>query len=509
MTSNHNHNHSAAVLLAAIKPTAVTGAPKDDAVYTALTADSRAVSAGGIFVAVPGTRVDGHEFIGVALDAGAIMIVAETEVPSDLAADRTWVQVPDTSTALGLLASAWYGNPSRSLTLVGVTGTNGKTTIATLLYEMARITGHRAGLLSTVVNKIDTLEIPSTHTTPDPLQLNELLARMVDAGCTFAAMEVSSHAAAQHRIAGLDFDGAIFTNLTRDHLDYHKTFAAYLKAKQSLFDSLKPEAWALTNADDRNGAIMLQNTRAARHTYSLRTSADYCGRIVEERIDSMLMTFNGREVETRFSGRFNAANLTAVYGAGRLLGLTDETVLCAISQLVPVAGRFQTFTSRDGVTAIVDYAHTPDALVNVLDTINEVRRHSPGLYRQVTAVIGCGGDRDAGKRPIMAAEAASRCDYLVLTSDNPRSEDPMSIIADMKAGLDADALGHTDTLPDRGAAIALAVASAESGDIILVAGKGHEDYQIIGTERHHFDDREHVRAALDRRMTNKKLDNNN
>lgn len=478
--------------------TAGAAAPAET--YSNLTADSRAVEAGSIFVAVRGTRVDGHDFISGAIAAGARGIVCE-ELPAQLAAGVTYYRVADCSEALGLLASAWYGYPSRRLTLVGVTGTNGKTTIATLLYELATLTGHQAGLLSTVVNRIGAEEVPATHTTPDPLELNSLLARMVEAGCDFAAMEVSSHAAAQHRIAGLDFDGGLFTNLTRDHLDYHKTFANYLQAKRSFFDLLKPEAFALTNADDRNGSIIIQNTRARRYTYSTRTAADFRGTVVEDRIDGMLIGLNGSEVETRFAGRFNASNLTAVYGAAKLLGLGGDDLLQAMSQLVPVAGRFQPFVSADGVTAIVDYAHTPDALINVLETINEItRRRRP--RPQVTAVIGCGGDRDRGKRPIMAAEAAKRCDHLVLTSDNPRSEDPMAIIGEMKAGLDADALERTDTLPDRRQAIAMAISSARPGDVVLVAGKGHESYQIIGSETLHFDDREEVAHALAKRCSN-------
>lgn len=489
--------HTVATVTEAVVPAEVSGSLASDTVLAGLTSDSRAVVPGGVFVAVPGTRVDGHDFIGAAISGGAAVIVCEC-LPQQPAADILWLRTDNAAAALGRLASAWYGHPSRRMTLVGVTGTNGKTTVATLLYELARLTGHCAGLLSTVVNKIDTTEVPSTHTTPDPLELNALLARMADAGCTFAAMEVSSHAAAQHRIAGLDFDGAVFTNLTRDHLDYHGTFAAYLRAKQSFFDILKPEAWALTDIDDRNGAIMLQNTRAGRHTYSLRSAADFTGRVVEDRIDGMLLALNGTEVETRFAGRFNAANLTAVYGAGRLLGIDNATLLAAVSRLVPVAGRFQPFTSADGVTAIVDYAHTPDALVNVLDTIAEITRRSP-RRPCVTAVIGCGGDRDKGKRPVMAAEAARRCDRLILTSDNPRSEDPMDIIGQMKEGLDNEALERTDTIPDRRTAIAAAIAAAAAGDVVLVAGKGHEDYQIIGTEKIHFDDREEVAAALDAR----------
>lgn len=488
--ANNTEHHTLKALLAAIEPLEVLNAASSPALLTSLTSDSRQVAPGAVFVAVRGVHVDGHDFIDRAVAAGAAVVVCET-LPAAPAADVVWIRVSDASVALGRLASAWNGYPSRRLTLVGVTGTNGKTTIATLLYTLMRRAGHSAGLLSTVVNKINDTEVPATHTTPDPIELNALLARMVDEGCDFAAMEVSSHAAAQHRIAGLDFDGAIFTNLTRDHLDYHGTFAAYLAAKKSFFDGLKPEAFALTNLDDRNGEVMLQNTRARRSAYSIRSEADFNGRVIEDRIDGMLMTFNGREVETMFAGRFNASNLSAVYGAARLLGLPDDEVLQIISTLTPVAGRFQSFRSADGVTAIVDYAHTPDALVNVLDTIREISRGG-----SVITVCGAGGDRDKGKRPIMAAEAAARSTRVILTSDNPRSEDPVTIINDMKAGLDASAAARTLSIVDRAEAIRTAVALAAPGDIILIAGKGHETYQIIGNETHHFDDREVVAAAL-------------
>lgn len=487
---NNTEHHTLKALLAAIEPLEVLNAASAPALLASLTSDSRQVAPGAVFVAVRGVHVDGHDFIDRAVAAGAAVVVCET-LPTAPAADVAWIRVIDASVALGLLASVWNGYPSRRLTLVGVTGTNGKTTIATLLYTLMRRAGHSAGLLSTVVNKINDTEVPATHTTPDPIELNALLARMVDEGCDFAAMEVSSHAAAQHRIAGLDFDGAIFTNLTRDHLDYHGTFAAYLAAKKSFFDGLKPEAFALTNLDDRNGEVMLQNTRARRSAYSIRSEADFNGRVIEDRIDGMLMTFNGREVETMFAGRFNASNLSAVYGAARLLGLPDDEVLQIISTLTPVAGRFQSFRSADGVTAIVDYAHTPDALVNVLDTIREISRGG-----SIITVCGAGGDRDKGKRPIMAAEAAARSTRVILTSDNPRSEDPEAIINDMKAGLDASAAARTLSIVDRAEAIRTAVALAAPGDIILIAGKGHETYQIIGNETHHFDDREVVAAAL-------------
>ena len=483
-----------ATLLTSISPLEVRPAAKA-ADITSLTADSRRATAGSMFVAVPGTQVDGHSFIPKVVEQGAAAVVCE-HIPDDASDSVTWIRVKDSAEALGHLASAWYGNPSSKLTLVGVTGTNGKTTIATLLYELARIRGLKAGLLSTVVNKIDDENIEATHTTGDQLEINALMARMVEAGCTFCAMEVSSHAAAQHRIAGLDFDGAVFTNLTRDHLDYHKTFANYLAAKKSFFDGLKPAAFALTNKDDRNGEVMLQNTRARRATYSIRTSADFRGKVIEDRFDGMLISFNGQEVETLFAGRFNASNLTAVFGAASLLGWNkDGSLPVHMSQLIPVAGRFQTFRSADGVTAIVDYAHTPDALVNVLDTINEIRRPS----QHVITVCGCGGDRDRGKRPIMASEAAARSWRVILTSDNPRTEDPMAILSEMQAGLDAEAALKANTIPDRREAIHMAVKIAAPGDVILVAGKGHEDYQIIGKVKHHFDDREEVREALAQR----------
>ncbi len=463
----------------------------DDIEIAALTSDSRKVTPGTLFVAVRGVNVDGHDYIQSAIDNGAAAVVCE-EVPQGLAVETTWIKVADSSIALGYLASQWYDNPSRKLKLIGVTGTNGKTTIATLIYEMARLNGLHAGLLSTVVNKIDEEAIPSTHTTPDTLSLNALLDRMVKAGCEVVAMEVSSHAAHQHRIAGLHFAGGIFTNLTRDHLDYHKTFEAYLAAKRSFFDLLPSDAFALTNVDDRNGMIIVQNTLAKVSTYSVRADADFRGRIIENRIDGMLMSLNGTEVETLFTGRFNASNLTAVYGASVLMGYDHEQIPVAISRLVPVAGRFQTFRSKDGITAVVDYAHTPDALVNVLDAIRDI----VGTSCSVITVCGCGGNRDKGKRPQMAEAAVRRSDRVILTSDNPRNEDPATIIEDMKAGLDADQLAVTLSIVDRREAIRTAVALARPGDVILVAGKGHETYQIIGPVTNHFDDREEVRAAL-------------
>lgn len=457
----------------------------------AVTSDSRNVVTGTLFIAVKGVTVDGHSFIPQLYGKGVAAVVCE-ELPERLDAAVTYVKVKDSAVALGIIASEWWGNPSRKLKLIGVTGTNGKTTIATLIYEMARLMGFKAGLLSTVCNYVETEAVPATQTTPDPLTINGLLHRMVEAGCSYAAMEVSSHAAHQHRIAGLHFAGGIFSNLTRDHLDYHKTFDAYLAAKKSFFDNLPPSAFALSNADDKVGEVMLQNTSAARRTYSLRTRADFMGRIVESRLDGTLMAFNTNEVEVLFSGRFNAYNLLAVYGASILIGWDPEQVLVNMSRLVPVAGRFQAFHSPEGCTAIVDYAHTPDAVVNVLNAIRDV----VGTSARIITVVGAGGNRDKGKRPIMAREASLRSDRLILTSDNPRDEDPAEILRDMEAGLDDDCRRRTLSIVDRREAIRTAAALATKGDVILVAGKGHEDYQEIKGVKHHFDDREVVREVF-------------
>lgn len=485
------YNTSLDALLDAIDIRELRDALPPDTVISAVTADSRAVGAGSLFVAVRGVAVDGHKFIPKAIEAGASVIVAE-ELPDALPQGVLGVCVADSRDALGRLASRFFGDPSEALTLVGVTGTNGKTTTATLLYEMARMRGLKAGLISTVANIVVDEAVPAEHTTPDPVMLNSLLRRMVDAGCTFAAMEVSSHAADQHRISGLTFAGGIFTNITRDHLDYHKTFDNYLRAKKSFFDMLPPEAFALTNIDDRNGEVMLQNTPAQRRaTYSVRSLADYTVRVVEDRLDGMLLEFNGHPVETMFVGRFNASNLAAVYGAASLLGVPQDELDVLMSRLTPVAGRFQPFRSADGVTAIVDYAHTPDALVNVLETIREV-----GQDARIITVCGAGGDRDKGKRPQMAHAAAGLSDLLILTSDNPRSERPEDILADMQAGLTPDEKERTETVVDRREAIRRAVATANPGDVILIAGKGHETTQTIGAEVFHFDDREEVRKAL-------------
>ena len=474
-------------LIQSIKPKQVIG-PKNPEI-TALTFDSRKVTPGSMFVAIRGTSVDGHTFIPLLEHSGVGAIVCE-QLPDKLLPGISYVVVDNTSVALGYLSSEWFGNPSRKLKLVGVTGTNGKTTTATLIYEMARLTGHKAGLLSTVCNYIETEAVHATQTTPDAYSINELLARMVDAGCTYAAMEVSSHAAHQHRIAGLTFAGGVFTNLTRDHLDYHKTVQAYLQAKKSFFDGLPAEAFALVNADDKVGAVMLQNCAAKHFTYSLQTIADFTCKIIESRLDGTLLSLNGHEVETMFTGRFNAYNLTAVYGACCLLGWQPDEVLTNVSRLVPVAGRFQAVRGKDGIIAIVDYAHTPDAVVNVLETIREV-----GPKRIIT-VVGAGGDRDKGKRPIMAAEAVRLSDLVILTSDNPRTEEPRAILADMEAGLNDQTRSRAEVIVDRREAIRRAAAIARPGDVILIAGKGHEDYQEINGVKHHFDDREEASIAL-------------
>lgn len=476
-------------LIQAIRPIEIIGSEKKN--ITNVVNDSRQVSQGSLFVAVRGCTVDGHTFIPLLQYSGVAAIVCE-EFPEIVESSITYIKVENSAIALGVLASEWYDNPSTKLKLVGVTGTNGKTTMATLIYEMARLLGYKAGLLSTVCNYIETEAVPTNQTTPDPLTINQLLARMVESGCQYAAMEVSSHAAHQHRIAGLIFAGGIFSNLTRDHMDYHKTVQAYLQAKKSFFDGLGREAFALTNIDDKNGMIMLQNTSAARYTYSLRTMADFRCRIIETRLDGTTLSLNGSEVEVLFTGRFNAYNLTAVYGASILLGWEKEQVLTAMSRLVPVAGRFQAFHSPKGCTAIVDYAHTPDAVINVLEAIREIT----GSQGNIITVVGAGGDRDRGKRPIMAREAAARSERLILTSDNPRTENPESIISEMEAGLDEAAKNRTLSISDRRQAIRTAAALAQKGDVILIAGKGHENYQEINGIKHHFDDREEIMEAF-------------
>ena len=451
--------------------------------------DSRKVTPGTLFFATRGTQADGHAYIPAAVAAGAAAVVCE-ELPAERPAGVTFVQVPDSTVALGQVASAFYGHPSRRLKLVGVTGTNGKTTTATLLYRMFRKLGYKAGLISTVVYCVDDREIPSTHTTPDSIRLNGMMAEMVEAGCDYCFMEVSSHSLVQHRTAGLTFTGGIFSNITHDHLDYHKTFAEYIRAKKLFFDRLPAGAFALTNTDDRNGMVMVQNTKATVKTYALQSFADFRCRIVETLLDGMLLNLDGSEVWVKFLGRFNAYNLTSVYATALLLGARRDEVLRILSDLTSVDGRFEPIHSKEGITAIVDYAHTPDALQNVIGTINEIRKKDQKLY----VVVGCGGNRDATKRPEMAKIAVDGSDMAVLTSDNPRLEEPGAIIEQMKSGLEPGA--RYLAITDRREAIKAAVALARPGDIILVAGKGHETYQDVGGVKHHFDDREEVRAAF-------------
>ena len=458
---------------------------------TGIQFDSRKATQGTVFVATRGTATDGHDFIGMAIENGASAVICEA-MPETQPENVTFIRVANSSDALGQIAAAWFGYPSSQLTLVGVTGTNGKTTIATLLYETFRALGYKTGLLSTVCNYIDNEAVEATHTTPDAIALNELLARMVQAGCKYAFMEVSSHAVDQRRIAGLDFDGGIFTNLTRDHIDYHLTFENYLKAKKRFFDDLSTDAFALTNADDKNGMVMLQNTKAQKHNYSLRGMADFKTRILEHSFEGMLLDMNDREVNVAFTGKFNASNLTAVFGASVLLGQDELEVLRILSSLHSVSGRFETLHAPQGFTAIVDYAHTPDALNNVISTINQILE---GNGRLIT-VVGCGGNRDKGKRPMMAREAVDGSWKAILTSDNPRFEDPQEILNDMQAGLDVTQKSKSLTIVDRREAIKTACAIAQKGDVVLVAGKGHEDYQIIQGVKHHFDDREEVRNCF-------------
>lgn len=453
--------------------------------------DSRKVESGCLFVAVRGTAVDGHKFVASAIEKGAVTIVCE-EIPEGLEDKCTFVLVKDSAVALGKLIAQWYDNPSDKLILVGVTGTNGKTTIATLLYNMFRKMGHKVGLISTVCNYIDAEAVPTEHTTPDPLTLHALMARMVDAGCEYAFMEVSSHAIDQKRISGLSFNGGIFTNLTRDHLDYHKTVENYLKAKKKFFDDLPASAFALTNLDDKSGMVMLQNTKAKKLTYSLRTLADFKGKILESHFDGTELLINNREVSVQFVGRFNAYNLLAVYGAAVALGKEPEEILITLSTLHSVAGRFETIRSPKGFTVIVDYAHTPDALTNVLNGIHEVLDGNG----KVITVVGCGGNRDKGKRPMMAKEAVRLSDQVILTSDNPRFEEPDSIIEDMVAGLSTADMDKTLCITDRKQAIKTAITLAQKGDVVLVAGKGHEDYQEVKGIKHHFDDRETVKLLI-------------
>lgn len=465
--------------------------PKDEVEVKSVNIDSRLVQDGGMFIAIKGTQADGHAYIPAAEEKGATAIVCEN-IPEKQNPNVAYIVVPDAQAVAGKLATTFYGNPSQQLRLVGVTGTNGKTTIATLLYELFKEMGHKCGLLSTVCNYIDGKAYPSTHTTPDAISLNSLLAQMVDAGCEYAFMEVSSHALAQERVGGLEFAGGIFTNLTRDHMDFHETMENYLKAKKSFFDNLPRNAFAITNLDDKNGPVMVQNCRGDVKSYSTRTMGDYKARLVETHLDGMILEFNNREFSTLLTGRFNISNLLAIYGAAVELGKDPEEVLRVMSTLRPVSGRFETLHSPDGVSAIVDYAHTPDALKNVLGTINEVLR---GRGNVIT-VVGAGGNRDKGKRPIMAVEAVKGSNRVILTSDNPRFEEPQDIINDMLAGLNDEQRKNVISIVDRKEAIRTACALAQKGDVILVAGKGHEDYQDVKGVKHHFDDKEIIREIF-------------
>ena len=462
-----------------------------DLELTGINSDSRKIEAGHLFVAVKGTQADGHTYIPTAIKKGAVAVLCE-DLPAELSENVTYIQVKDTEDAVGKAATAYYGDPTSKLELVGVTGTNGKTTIATLLYDTFRYFGYKVGLLSTVCNYIDNEAVPATHTTPDPISLNELLGRMADAGCKYVFMEVSSHSIAQKRISGLRYAGGVFTNLTRDHLDYHKTVENYLKAKKKFFDDLPKDAFALTNVDDKNGMVMLQNTKAKTYTYSLRSLCDFKGKILEDHFEGMLLNFNDKELAVQFIGKFNASNLLAVFGAATLLGKNEEDVLLALSTLRPVAGRFDSLRSPQGYTAIVDYAHTPDALVNVLAAIQEILE---GKGKIIT-VVGAGGNRDKGKRPIMAQESVKGSDKVIITSDNPRNEEPQDIINDMLAGLNAEERKNVITIVDRKEAIRTACMLAQPGDVILVAGKGHENYQEIKGVKHHFDDKEVLREIF-------------
>lgn len=452
--------------------------------------DSRKVGKGSCFVAQVGTKVDGHKYIDATLEAGAVAVVCQ-EMPKEVKDGVAYVVVDNTDMALGVMADNFYGHPSRELKLVGITGTNGKTTTVTLLHRMFREYGFHVGLLSTIVNKIDEKEIPATHTTPDAIALNSLLRQMVDAGCEYAFMEVSSHSVVQHRIGGLTFAGGIFSNITHDHLDFHKTMANYIAAKKMFFDNLPATAFALTNIDDRNGMVMVQNTAAKVQTYSLNKMADFRCKVVEDTFQGLQLEINGCEVWTRLVGRFNAYNLTAIYAAAVLAGMEKNDAMRILSMLQAADGRFQ-YVSGKGITAIVDYAHTPDALENVLQTINDIRRPEQMLF----TVVGCGGDRDTSKRPEMAKIACEMSDRLVLTSDNPRTEDPERILDDMEAGLTDEQKSQVVRISDRRQAIKTAVLMAKEGDILLVAGKGHEKYQDVNGVKHHFDDVEELEKLL-------------
>ena len=476
-------------LLTKIKPVEIIG--NADVDVTGVNIDSRKIESGHLFIAMRGTQVDGHQFIPKAIELGATAVLCEDV--AEPVEGVTYVKVADCEDCVGPVATTFYGDPTSKLKLVGVTGTNGKTTIATLLYNMFRKMGHKCGLLSTVCNYVDDEAYPTDHTTPDPIELNMLLAKMVEAGCDYAFMECSSHAIAQKRIGGLKFAGGLFTNLTRDHLDYHKTFENYRDAKKKFFDDLPKGAFAITNADDKNGMVMVQNTKATVKTYSTRTMADYTAHIIECHFEGMYLEMDGHEVGVQFIGKFNVSNLLAVYGAARMLGKDAEEILVVLSTLKSVSGRLEPIQSPDGFTAVVDYAHTPDALENVLNAIHEVLEGKEG---KIITVCGAGGNRDKGKRPLMAQEAVKQSDKVIITSDNPRFEEPQDIINDMLAGLTPQQMKKVVSIVDRREAIKTACMLAQKGDVILIAGKGHEDYQDVKGVKHHFDDREECRKAF-------------
>lgn len=463
---------------------------------TGLTMDSRKAGPGSLFVALRGTQTDGHQFIRKAVEQGATAILCEEllEMPTE---GVTYVKVEDSARTLGLIAANFYDHPSRKLKLVGVTGTNGKTSVATLLFRLHQKLGYRVGLISTVQNQIDDEVIPATHTTPDSIALNELLVRMVQRGCTHCFMEVSSHAVVQQRIAGVQFTGAVFTNITHDHLDFHKTFDNYIRAKKGFFDQLPATAFALVNVDDKRGLVMLQNTAARRESYSLQTLGTFKGKLLSEGLFGLHMDIDGREVWFRLTGRFNAYNLLAVYGAAVLLGENPDDVLTELSSLSSPPGRFETVISENKIVGIVDYAHTPDALQNVLETIQGIRQSDDqGHLPRIITVVGCGGNRDAAKRPVMAEIACRYSDRVILTSDNPRNEDPVAILEQMQAGIPPVDFKKTETIVDRREAIQRAVAQAHPQDVVLVAGKGHETYQEINGVKYDFDDRQVLREAF-------------
>lgn len=482
-------------LIKNIRTLNITGSTEKE--ITGVNIDSRRIETGHLFVAMKGTQTDGHAYIGKAITQGTAAILCE-DMPESTVDGVTYIQVESTEDVVGEVATTFYGDPSRQLKLVGVTGTNGKTTIATLLYNMFRKLGYKCGLLSTVCNYIEDEQIPADHTTPDPIALNQLLSRMVQAGCQYAFMECSSHAIAQKRIGGLKFAGGIFTNLTRDHLDYHKTFENYRDAKKAFFDGLPKGAFAITNADDKNGMVMVQNTKATVKTYSTRSMADFRAKILECHFGGMYLEIDGREVGVQFIGKFNVSNLLAVYGAAIMLGEKADNVLLVMSTLKSVSGRLDPVHSPEGYTAIVDYAHTPDALENVLKAIHEVLNGKG----QVITVCGAGGNRDKGKRPLMAQEAVKQSDKVIITSDNPRFEEPQAIIDDMLAGLTAQQMKKVISIVDRKEAIRTACMMAQKGDVILVAGKGHENYQEVCGVKHHFDDKEVLKEVFESHKTN-------